>query len=622
MDQWPDRRESLMPSEIRKSGESIGSLSSVKTTIGPAASLKDFEPHKNQHTTHERDPGTHKRNSDTHKRYSGTQEKDSSGRTIPRILVQPILVQPAIPHKLAFRHGSSKSSLKKGVDQEKLRMQLIEEAKQRKTLDQAALNRGPTMEAYAASILRSSGDDPSRTGNLDSHQVKPGPAKCYYTSKYSSTSSQTGTPTPLGSDGNPPRIAYGPTSSQYKKFHHEAIILSSEKMSPAKDGTVAHLGSVNILPAKARVPSFSGVIEDAGEVEPPPRTATSDRTIISTYSSSSQGGPYTTWDTSTHVGQASPLPSAAFDPTAQEFSPKHLRSDYPASLFHERHPPCGKIRVPDGKSWVSNSAGSETVYSPSYYGSSALPSPLDSPTVQLDRLDQTITSHIKDLRNHVGQARDGLILHAKAKHAASSCLVATRCDAIEAMSNKHHKEASEKLGKLSDDVSAIRSEHVDFATGLESVAEFASKMNDTFTAEVESLELRMGKKLDAVGRAVNTIDRHLNLRLGEIMENVTALHADYKTTQTALATQMKRIEQSFESMAFLRTENGRLRLENQRLKLESQKLDFDGTHMQYHPAHASPAPTPIHPANASSVFHQHPANVSNWYHHANTVHQG
>jgi hypothetical protein len=139
------------------------------------------------------------------------------------------------------------------------------------------------MEAYAASILPSSGDDPSRSGNLDSYQVKPGSAECYSASKYS-TPSQTETPTPLGSDGNPPRIAYGPTPSQYKKFHHEAIILSSEKMSPAKDGTVAHLGSVNILPAKARVPSFSGIIEDAGEVESPPRTATSDRAIIPTVS--------------------------------------------------------------------------------------------------------------------------------------------------------------------------------------------------------------------------------------------------------------------------------------------------------------------------------------------------
>ena len=257
------------------------------------------------------------------------------------------------------------------------------------------------------------------------------------------------------------------------------------------------------------------------------------------------------------------------------------------------------------------------MYSLSHYGSSAPPSPLDPPAAQLDRLDQAITNQIKDLRNHVGQARDGLLLHVKAKHAASACLVTARCDAIEAMIDRHHKETRIKLGKLSDDIAAIRSETTDFAAGLESVTEFAGKMNDNFTTGFESIESKvttMDKKLDTVGRAVNTMDRRLitakddinevNFRVGEIKENNAALRADHKSllekhdvlieqreteaerrasitddmksfrkefkvlhdNQTTLITKMKEFQ---EWVARLQTENERLRLENQKLRENS-----------------------------------------------------
>jgi hypothetical protein len=99
----------------------------------------DSETHEDDYATRERGAETHKRDSGIYKKDLGAQEKDSStrgGRAIPHILIQP-----AIPHKLAFRSGSSKSSSKKAGDQEKLRVQLIEEAKQRKILDQAISNR-------------------------------------------------------------------------------------------------------------------------------------------------------------------------------------------------------------------------------------------------------------------------------------------------------------------------------------------------------------------------------------------------------------------------------------------------------------------------------------------------
>jgi chromosome segregation ATPase len=110
------------------------------------------------------------------------------------------------------------------------------------------------------------------------------------------------------------------------------------------------------------------------------------------------------------------------------------------------------------------------------------------------------------------------------------------------MSHEHHREARDKLEKLSNDVTAIRSESVDLAAGLESVTEFAGKMNDNFAAGFESLESKitaMDKKLDIVGRAVNTMDRRLiaakddineiNFRVGEIRENNSALRADHKS---------------------------------------------------------------------------------------------
>jgi hypothetical protein len=134
------------------------------------------------------------------------------------------------------------------------------------------------MEAHTTGIAYSSGEDLSRTRVPASRQVKIDSASTY------GTSSQTDASTSPVGNGNLSQSAYVPTHGRYKRHHHEAIILSSEKMSPAKDGTIAHLGSVSILPAKARVPSFSGIIEDAGEAVPPPLTARSNTTATSTVS--------------------------------------------------------------------------------------------------------------------------------------------------------------------------------------------------------------------------------------------------------------------------------------------------------------------------------------------------
>ncbi|KAI9773573.1 MAG: hypothetical protein M1840_006847 [Geoglossum simile] len=711
--QWPNRLESLATPGTRGNyGELTGSLSSVETVTRAMVPPKDSETHEGDRATRDRGADPHKGNSGTYKKDSDKQEKDSSprnGKTIPHILIQP-----AIPRQLAFRNGSSKGNLKKAADQEKLRTQLIEEAKQRKILDQATSNRETTTEANKIGIPHSSGKDSSGSRILASRQVKLDSTNPYSASPYG-ISSQTGASTSPVGNSSLSQSAYDFTHGRYKRHHHDAIILSSEKMSPAKDGTIAHLGTVKILPAKTRVPSFSGIIEDAGEIVSPLLTAGSNATATSTHASSSRGG-LSIWDTNASAGQVSPLFSSTFDPTAQEFSPERLRGDYPASLFHERE----KARVPDRKSWLSNSAGSEVVYSPSHYGSSALPSPLDSPTARFDRIDQAITNHIKDIRNHAGQVRDGLILHVKAKHAASSCLVATRCDAIEAMSKKHHEEAREKLVKLSDDVTAIRSESVDFAAGLESVTEFAGKMNDNFAAGFESLEskaIAMDKKLDSVGRAVSAMDRRLiaakddinevNFRVGDIKEKNAAFHANQKSllgkcnifidhqaveserladlsadlkslqreNKTFQDNQTAQMQQVSELLVFLRTENEKLRLENQKLRENNpdtntvrpdltntllsvlQKLEAnesridqilnaisnggaypwhhqqallskpsDATHKQYHSANGSidammhvPAASR---ATSPSLAPIHPANISNWYHHANSMHQG
>ena|SRR5579862_2011266 len=134
------------------------------------------------------------------------------------------------------------------------------------------------MEAHTAGMAYSSGENSSRFRTLASRQVKLDSSGTY------GTTSQTGASTSPAGNGNPSQSTYVPAHGRYKRHHHEAIILSSEKMSPAKDGTIAHLGSVNILPAKARVPSFSGVIEDAGEAVPPPLTARSNTTATSTVS--------------------------------------------------------------------------------------------------------------------------------------------------------------------------------------------------------------------------------------------------------------------------------------------------------------------------------------------------
>jgi hypothetical protein len=79
-----------------------------------------------------KDPDIHMDDPSAHEKDSGTRGR----KGIPHILAQP-----AIPHKLTFRHNFSKSSKMKDIDQEKLRTQLIEEAKQRKILGQAASNR-------------------------------------------------------------------------------------------------------------------------------------------------------------------------------------------------------------------------------------------------------------------------------------------------------------------------------------------------------------------------------------------------------------------------------------------------------------------------------------------------
>jgi hypothetical protein len=86
------------------------------------------------------------KDSDIHEKDSGTHEKDSStrGKDISangRKGIPHIHIQPAIPYKLTFRHGSSKSIKMRDIDQEKLRVQLIEEAKQRKILGQVATDR-------------------------------------------------------------------------------------------------------------------------------------------------------------------------------------------------------------------------------------------------------------------------------------------------------------------------------------------------------------------------------------------------------------------------------------------------------------------------------------------------
>jgi chromosome segregation ATPase len=279
---------------------------------------------------------------------------------------------------------------------------------------------------------------------------------------------------------------------------------------------------------------------------------------------------------------------------------------------------------------VSSGAESESVYSPTPYGTwAAHPSPIDSPTNQFDRLDQTIANHIKDIHNHISQAKDGLVLHVKAKHAASACLVKTKCDSIDALSNKHHEETSKNLETLSDDVTLIRNEIVDVAAGLESVTDFVAKINDTFTTGFESLQEKLAtldKKLDTVGRAVNTLDRRLitakdnfnevNLKMGEIKESNTALRADHKSlhektdilmerneteaerredisnevksiqkrvnnlldSQATLVTTMKQMS---ESVTFLQTENETLRLENQKLRANSRnsvpQIDLNNT---------------------------------------------
>lgn len=70
-----------------------------------------------------KDPDTHMGDPNTHEKDSGTRGRKG------------------IPQKLTFRHNTSKSSKMKDIDQERLRTQLIEEAKQRKFLGQAASNR-------------------------------------------------------------------------------------------------------------------------------------------------------------------------------------------------------------------------------------------------------------------------------------------------------------------------------------------------------------------------------------------------------------------------------------------------------------------------------------------------
>ncbi|KAH0536996.1 hypothetical protein FGG08_006168 [Glutinoglossum americanum] len=519
------------------------------------------------------------RNSDTRGKDPGTHEKDSGIRNRdfvtrgndPRIHgrrgIPQIRIQPAIPYKLSFRHGSNKNFKMKDIDQEKLRAQLIEEAKQRKTLSQAV-------------------------------------------------------------------TVYSPALGQYKALHHEAIILSSEKMSPAKDGSIAHLGSVNILPGQQRVSSFSGIIEEAGEIEPSPLTGTTN-----------------------------------------------------ASTLHATHP-----------------------------------SPIDSSTIQLDQLDKTISNHIKEIHNHIGRAKDSLVLHVKAKNAASACLVKTRCDSIEALGNGHNEETSKKLEMLSGEVKLIRNETADMAAGLESVTDFAGKIHDITAAGLESLEQKvatMDKKLDTMGRAVSTMDRRLitakddfnelNFKVGEIKESSMALRADHKSllekynilmeqseagaerreelsdglksvqrefrilqdNQTALINKMKEF---LESIAPLQADNERLRLENQKLRESNgntvpetdfsntlhslvQRLDaresrinqifnmLSGTqqhtllptppdsaiNMQFSPTNAMthapasaahPAQAPTLPATQASMFNQHPTAASTWYHHANAIFQG
>ncbi|KAI9864101.1 MAG: hypothetical protein M1813_003418 [Trichoglossum hirsutum] len=101
-------QDSRPPAEPAKS-ESRRSHSSIKTIIASAASAKDPDTHMGDPNTHEKDSGTRGRK--------------------------------GIPQKLTFRHNTSKSSKMKDIDQERLRTQLIEEAKQRKFLGQAASNR-------------------------------------------------------------------------------------------------------------------------------------------------------------------------------------------------------------------------------------------------------------------------------------------------------------------------------------------------------------------------------------------------------------------------------------------------------------------------------------------------
>ena len=251
----------------------------------------------------------------------------------------------------------------------------------------------------------------------------------------------------------------------------------------------------------------------------------------------------------------------------------------------------------------------------------------------------------------------------------------------------------------------------------------------------------MDKKLDAVGRAANSADRRLimakddvneiNFKVGEIKEGHSALRADHRSLlekydilleqkvaeaerradlsdevkniqrvfknlqdgQTALVTRM---EQIFESLSFLQTENEILRQENKKLRDNAnnsipqrdlsntllglvQKFDAresridqifnmmsvqplfltnlrygdilkilssSGVHqhnllptspdsavnIQYHPMNAMmhvpvgpqgyPAVAPTAPANAASMFNQHPAAAPTWYRHANATYQG
>jgi hypothetical protein len=129
------------------------------------------------------------------------------------------------------------------------------------------------MDAHTTGISRSSGDVPSRSRTPDSRQVKSGPAG-YHSASNQSNSGQYGRIEVSANDGNSSSVAHGSALGRCEGPHHEAIILSSEKMSPTKDGTIAHLGSVSILQGHQRAPSLSGIIEEVGEIEPSPLTAT------------------------------------------------------------------------------------------------------------------------------------------------------------------------------------------------------------------------------------------------------------------------------------------------------------------------------------------------------------